>query len=138
MNTCITTHKGFRDALRHLVQRALTATSIVCVLLAMAACSPKAKAMHDLESFQSEIQKNSENYSTEDWENASQELEEICSRLDKEDLTREERQKVFKAVGEFTGRAMKSAMNSTKDILENLQDDLSSFQEGFLNSLDEE
>jgi hypothetical protein len=33
---------------------------------------------------------------------------------------------------------MKSAMNSTKDILENLQDDLSSFQEGFLNSLDEE
>ena len=88
-------------------------------ILSLSACQSKSSRIDDLKDFVEEIQKDSEDYTQEQWEKANEEFSQLLDKINSyEDLSEDELKEVAKLQGQYAATVFK---NSGKAIMEQME-----------------
>lgn len=115
-------------------------TASICVLLfslTFASCKSESNPVYDLLKFRTEIRDHCAEYSEADWENALEEYEDICQRINEMNLSKEETLEVDKIKGEIAGYAAKVTVQQVNTEIQNIVDEIGSFADGFSKTFDD-
>lgn len=121
--------------------------TLLIATFALVACKPTAASyIDDLKEFVEKVAKEGSDYTNEQWEQVSQEFNELLQRAEElEGLTDEQKQEIMKLQGKFSGTMMKKGFDSMmKDADRVIKDAGKEIEkvgkaiEGFLEGLSEE
>ena len=103
-------------------------------ILSLSACQSKSSRIDDLKDFVEEIQKDSEDYSQEQWEKANEKFSQLLDKINSyEDLSEDELKEVAKLQGQYAATVFK---NSGKAIMEQMEK-AGAALDGFLEGVDQ-
>ena len=103
-------------------------------ILSLSACQSKSSRIDDLKDFVEEIQKDSEDYTQEQWEKANEEFSQLLDKINSyEDLSEDELKEVAKLQGQYAATVFK---NSGKAIMEQMEK-AGAALDGFLEGVDQ-
>ncbi len=103
---------------------------IACLL---AACSSKEDSMREMETLSADMNLHSAGYTEGQWEEALDKYRRLSEKLDAEDLSSDELQRIGKAKGIIAGCIAKQAAKEAGATLRDALDEASGFIDGFLN-----
>lgn len=102
--------------------------------LSIGACQSKSSRIDDLKDFVEEIQKDSKDYSQEQWEKANEKFSQLLDKINSyEDLSEDELKEVAKLQGQYAATVFK---NSGKAIMEQMEK-AGAALDGFLEGVDQ-
>ena len=103
-------------------------------ILSLSACQSKSSRIDDLKDFVEEIQKDSEDYTQEQWEKANEEFSQLLDKINSyEDLSEDELKEVAKLQGQYAATVFK---NSGKAIMEQMEK-AGAVLDGFFEGMDQ-
>lgn len=103
-------------------------------ILSLSACQSKSSRIDDLKDFVEEIQKDSEDYTQEQWEKANKKFSQLLDKINSyEDLSEDELKEVAKLQGQYAATVFK---NSGKAIMEQMEK-AGAVLDGFLEGVDQ-
>ncbi len=103
-------------------------------ILSLSACQSKSSRIDDLKDFVEEIQKDSEDYTQEQWEKANEEFSQLLDKINSyEDLSEDELKEVAKLQGQYAATVFK---NSGKAIMEQMEK-AGAVLDGFFEGIDQ-
>ena len=103
-------------------------------ILSLSACQSKNSRIDDLKDFVEEIQKDSEDYTQEQWEKANEEFSQLLDKINSyEDLSEDELKEVAKLQGQYAATVFK---NSGKAIMEQMEK-AGAVLDGFFEGIDQ-
>ena len=90
------------------------------------------------ESFVDQVEKNADNYSDQDWEQASEKFEKLMEAYEKQHdkLSKEDCKSIDSSIGRYHGLVLKSGIQSVVDEFNGALDELQSLLEGFSSGLE--
>ena len=111
-----------------------------CIMLLMLSCeSAQQSAISKINALATEVEKENESYSDEDWEKANKKFEELVGQLkdNSENMTPEERKEALKAIGRYNGLCVKEGFKSVMKETQKILEDMPAMMEGFMSAFDE-
>ena len=111
-----------------------------CMMLLMISCeSAQRSAISKINALATEVEKENESYSEEDWEKANKKFEEQVAKLkeNSENMTPEERKEALKAIGRYNGLCVKQGFKSVMKETQKMLEDMPAVMEGFMSAFDE-
>lgn len=118
------------------------AVMLLCAMLLVACVSKGERTVRSLERFATELQRESKNYTQEDWEKALQEYEEIVTQLDTQSLTDAQLQEIGRIKGRcaalFARHALQISSGVFEDAVIEVEGVLKGLMEGFSGVEEEE
>ena len=107
-------------------------------ILSLSACQSKSSRIDDLKDFVEEIQKDSEDYTQEQWEKANEEFSQLLDKINSyEDLSEDELKEVAKLQGQYAATVFKNSEKAIMEQMEKAGAVLDGFFEGIDQGLDD-
>lgn len=107
-------------------------------ILSLSACQSKSSRTDDLKDFVEEIQKDSEDYTQEQWEKANEEFSQLLDKINSyEDLSEDELKEVAKLQGQYAATVFKNSGKAIMEQMEKAGAVLDGFFEGIDQGLDD-
>ncbi len=107
-------------------------------ILSLSACQSKSSRIDDLKDFVEEIQKDSEDYTQEQWEKANEEFSQLLDKINSyEDLSEDELKEVAKLQGQYAATVFKNSGKAIMEQMEKAGAVLDGFFEGIDQGLDD-
>ncbi len=107
-------------------------------MIGFQSCHTNQSRIDDLKDFVEELQKNSKDYSTQQWEEASEKFDKLLEKINSyDDLSQEELEEVAKLQGQYAATVFKNSGKAIMEQMEKAGSALGGFVEGFSEGLDE-
>lgn len=114
---------------------ALLTAGIFC----LTSCQSKSSRINDLKEFVEDIQKDSKDYTQEQWEKANEKFGELLEKINSyDDLSEEELKEVAKLQGQYAATVFKNSGKAIMEQMEKAGIALDGFLEGIDKGLDNE
>ena len=109
------------------------------VALSIGACQSKSSRIDDLRDFVEEIQKESKDYTSEQWEKANERFNQLLDKLNAyDDLSQEELEEMARLQGQYAATVFKHSGKAIMEQMEKAGAVLDGFFEGMDQGLDDE
>lgn len=100
----------------------------------LSSCHDKEEPIRELETLSADMSLHSADYTEEEWEEALQKYEELTDRLQDENLSAAQLQRLGKVKGEIAGYIAKQAAREAGSALRDALNEAAGFVDGFLNT----
>lgn len=115
--------------------KTLAATAVVSgAVFLLSSCHDNEKPIRELETLSADMNLHSADYTAEEWESALEKYQELTDRLQDENLTPEQLQRLGKVKGEIAGYVARQSAREAGSALRDALNEAAGFVDGFLNT----